>query len=111
MACQDCQGEYDVYSLVWDPEREGWADGPAGLHFVLSEGRTVVGTVLYRTALVLYDKYRVQCLALPMATLTESAAQVAGVTVVSDAVRGRAAALAEGEAGRVIDFYPERPGD
>ncbi len=86
-------GEYDVYSLVWDPERHVWVNGSVGLHFVLSESRMLVG------------------LALPLETLTQSAAQITGVTVVPEAVRGRSAALADVAGQRIIDFYPERPGD
>jgi hypothetical protein len=84
-------GGYELYSLVWDPAQGGWADGPGGMHFVLSESRTLVG------------------LALPLEALTQSAAQVTGVTVVPGAARGRAAAVATVEGKRIIDFYPDRP--
>ncbi|MCP4539107.1 MAG: hypothetical protein GY832_18380 [Chloroflexi bacterium] len=83
-------GAYETYSLVWDPTVGNWADGPAGVHFTLSESRAVVG------------------IALPMDALTQSAAQVAGVTVAPGAVRGRAATLATVDQ-RIIDFYPDRP--
>jgi hypothetical protein len=83
-------GGYETYSLVWDPAVGNWADGPEGLQFTLSDSRAIVG------------------LALPLDNLTQSAAQVTGVTVVPDAARGRAATLATaGE--RIIDFYPDRP--
>lgn len=83
-------GSYETYSLVWDPTVGNWTDGPAGVHFTLSDSRAVVG------------------LALPLENLTQSAAQVAGVTIVPGAVRGRAATLATA-AERIIDFYPDRP--
>jgi hypothetical protein len=84
------KGEYGYYSLVWDPAQGSWGDGPAGIHYVISESRTVIG------------------FALPLETLTQSAAQVTGVTFAPGAVRGRAAALAV-DGQRVIDFYPDRP--
>lgn len=88
----DPAGEgYSHYSLVWDPARGDWADGPEGIHYVLSESRTLVG------------------LALPLETLAQAAEQVAGVTIAPDAVRGRAAALAVVEGQKIVDFYPERP--
>jgi hypothetical protein len=84
------KGAYGYYSLVWDPAQGSWADGPAGIHYILSESRTLIG------------------FALPLETLTQSAAQVTGVTFVPGAARGRAAALAV-EGQNVIDFYPDRP--
>ncbi len=83
--------EYSYYSLVWDPAQGNWSDGPGGIHFTFSESRTLVG------------------LALPLETLTQSAAQVTGVTLVPSAVRGRAAVLATVDGQRIIDFYPDRP--
>jgi hypothetical protein len=82
---------YSYYSLVWDPAQGNWADGPGGIHYLLTESRTLVG------------------LALPLDTLTQSAAQVTGVTLVPAAVRGRAAVLATVDGQRIIDFYPDRP--
>jgi hypothetical protein len=88
----DPAGEgYSYYSLVWDPSQGNWVDGPEGIHYILSESRTLVG------------------LALPLETLTRAAEQVTGVTTVPDAVRGRAAALAVVEGQKIVDFYPERP--
>jgi len=84
-------GGYALYSLVWDPNQESWADGPGGIHYIISESRTLVG------------------IALPLETLTQSAAQVTGVTVAPEAARGRAAALATVDGQRIIDFYPDRP--
>lgn len=83
-------GSYETYSLTWDPAQGDWADGPAGMQFTISDSRNLVG------------------MALPLDSLTQSAAQIAGVTVVPDAVRGRAAALATVEE-RIIDFCPDRP--
>jgi hypothetical protein len=88
----DPAGEgYSHYSLVWDPAQGSWADGPEGIHYLLSDSRTLVG------------------LALPLEALTESAERVTGVTTVPGAVRGRAAALAVVEGLRIVDFYPDRP--
>ena len=83
-------GSYETYSLAWDPAQGNWADGPAGMQFTLNDSRTLIG------------------MALPLNTLTQSAAQVTGVTVVPEAVRGRAAALATVDE-RIIDFCPDRP--
>ena len=83
-------GGYELYSLTWDPNLGNWADGPGGIHYIISESRTLVG------------------LALPLETLSQSVAQVTGVTVVPEAVRGRAAAVATVDGQRVIDFYPDR---
>ncbi len=83
-------GQYRYYALAWDPAQGGWADGPNGIHYVLSESRTLVG------------------FALPLENLIQSAAQVTGVTYVPGSARGRAAVLAV-DGQKVIDFYPERP--
>jgi hypothetical protein len=83
-------GGYETYSLAWDPAQGNWADGPAGMQFTISDSRNLIG------------------MALPLDSLTQSVAQITGVTLVPDAVRGRAAALATvGE--RIIDFCPDRP--
>ncbi|RLC66694.1 MAG: hypothetical protein DRI48_04090, partial [Chloroflexi bacterium] len=84
-------GEYAPYFLVWDPAQGGWADGPEEVRFHIGESRTVVG------------------LALPLETLTRSATQIAGATIVPQAVRGRAAVLSLVGEQTVIDFYPDRP--
>jgi len=83
--------EYATYFLVWDPAKGGWTYGPGKARFILDESRTLVG------------------LALPLETLTQTVAQITGVTVVPEAVKGRAAALSRVEEQRVIDFYPDRP--
>ncbi len=84
-------GEYATYFLVWDPAKGGWAYGPGRARFTLDESRTLVG------------------LALPLEALTQTVAQVTGVTIVPEAVKGRAAALSQVEGQKVIDFYPDRP--
>jgi hypothetical protein len=83
--------EYGLYSLAWDPTQEGWTSGPGEVRFTLSESRTLVG------------------LAMPLETLTQTVAQVTGVTAVPEAVKGRAAALVTIEGQKAIDFYPDRP--
>jgi len=84
-------GEYVSFFLVWDPTRGDWAAGPDVVRFYLGESRTLVG------------------LALPLDTLTQTVAQTTGVTVVPEAVKGRAAALSYAGEQAVIDFYPDRP--
>jgi hypothetical protein len=88
---QPASGEYATYFLVWNPNQGGWAEGPDELRFTIDDSRTLVG------------------LALPLETLTQTVSQTTGVTVVPEAVKGRAAALAGAGAQRAIDFYPDRP--
>ena len=88
---QPTGGEYASYFLVWDPAQGGWVNGPGELRFTLDESRTLVG------------------LALPLETLTQAVAQITGVTVAPEAVRGRAAVVSRVGEQRVIDFYPDRP--
>lgn len=84
-------GEFEPYFLVWDPAQDGWEEVPDVVRFYIGESRTLIG------------------LALPLETLTQNVAQTAGVTLVPEAVKGRAAVLSYvGEQG-VIDFYPNRP--
>jgi hypothetical protein len=82
--------EYGTYLLVWDTDQGKWATGPETRYY-LGEPRTLVG------------------LALPLETLTQVVAETSGVTVVSEAARGRAAALAETGEQKMIDFYPDLP--
>lgn len=84
-------GEYAPYFLVWDPAQGGWVDGPEGIRFTLGQSRTVIG------------------LALPLETLTNSVAQITSVTLVTEAVNGRAAVLSVVGEQTVVDFYPDRP--
>jgi hypothetical protein len=88
---QPASGEYTTYFLVWNPNQGGWAEGPDELRFTIDESRTLVG------------------FAVPLETLTQAAAQITGVTVAPEAVKGRAAALSWVEGQKVIDFYPDRP--
>ena len=73
-----------------DPGQGNWQGNCEAVRYYLNGARTVIG------------------LALPLETLTQTVAQVTGVTLAPDAVKGRVAALATGEQ-TVIDFYPERP--
>jgi hypothetical protein len=84
-------GEYAPYFLVWDAAQESWTDGPDVVRFQLDESRMVIG------------------LAVPLGILTQSVAQATGVTLVPEAMRGRAAALSYAGEQAVIDFYPDRP--
>ena len=84
-------GEYAPYFLVWDSAQGDWAEGPEVVRFRLDESRTLIG------------------LALPLETLTQTVAQITGVTVVPEAVKGRAAVLSYAGEQMVIDFYPDRP--
>ncbi len=83
--------DYAAYLLVWDPEQGGLTPQLGPVRFTLDESRTLIG------------------LALSLETLTQAVAQTAGVTVAPEAVKGRAAALADVAGLRVIDFYPDRP--
>jgi len=84
-------GEYVPYLLVWDPAQEELVPKPDVPRFTLDESRTLVG------------------LALPLEMLTQAVAQTTGVTVVPEAVRGRAAVLSYAGEQAVVDFYPDRP--
>jgi hypothetical protein len=84
-------GEYEPYFWIWDPAQGDWEVGPEATRSYLSDSRTLIG------------------LALPLETLTQNVAQIAGVTVVPEAVKGRAAALSYAEQQGVVDFYPDRP--
>jgi hypothetical protein len=84
-------GEYAPYFLVWDTAGGSWTDGPDVVRFTLGESRTLVG------------------LALPLETLTQTVAQTTGVTLVPEAVKGRAAVLSFVGEEAAVDFYPDRP--
>ncbi|MBN1955395.1 MAG: hypothetical protein JW900_10140 [Anaerolineae bacterium] len=83
-------GAYNAYFLVWDPAQGGLVRRTAP-RFVVDESRTVIG------------------LALPLADLVQAISETTGVTLVPEAVQGRAAALARVGNEQVIDFYPDRP--
>lgn len=84
-------GQPGTYFLVWDRAQQALVRQTAGLRFTLDDSRTLVG------------------LALPLETLTQAVQDTSGVTTAPEAIKGRAAALARVGAGRVIDFYPDRP--
>jgi len=48
-------------------------------------------------------------LALPLETLAQTVAQITDVTLVPEAVKGRAAVLSYAGEQAVIDFYPDLP--
>ena len=84
-------GKYEPYFWMWDPAQGDWTEGPGLVRFYLNESRTLIG------------------LALPLETLTHNVTQTTGVTVVPEAVKGRAAALSFAGEQAVVDFYPDRP--
>jgi hypothetical protein len=84
-------GQFEPYFWVWDPVQGNWTETPGTVRYDLDESRTLIG------------------LALPLETLTQSVAQTTGVTVVTEAAKGRAAALSFAGEQAVIDFYPDRP--
>ncbi len=81
--------ETELFFLVWDPAQAKLVPGPEVPRFEFFKDRTLIG------------------LALPLETLTQTVEQVTNVTLVSEAVRGRAAAVSY-ELDRV-DFYPNLP--
>jgi len=81
-------GTYAPFFSVWDPAQEAFVNGPAVVRFWLSEDRRVIG------------------LAIPMATLRDEVARIAGATLVPEAVRGRAAAIAFVVPEPIADLYP-----
>jgi len=81
---------FDTYLLIWDPEMEDWQRAEGTRHSI-SEDRMLVG------------------LALPLEALQQQVAEISGVTLVPDAVLGRAGAVAYIDPEAVLDFYPERP--
>jgi hypothetical protein len=84
-------GAFEPYSLVWNTDSEGWAEGP-DVRYTLGESRTVVG------------------LAVALESLEGALSETSGITLTAGVQQGRAAAesyTAEGE--RVIDFYPDLP--
>ncbi|MCK4472437.1 MAG: hypothetical protein KAW49_11715, partial [Anaerolineae bacterium] len=83
--------EYASYFLVWDPAQGDWAEGPEVIRFHVDESRTLIG------------------LALPLETLAQTVAQITDVTLVPEAVKGRAAVLSYAGEQAVIDFYPDLP--
>lgn len=84
-------GQYTPFLSIWDPAQGAFVDGPAVVRYWLSEDRRLIG------------------LAVPAATLQQEVERVAGVTLVPDAIRGRAAAIAFLAPEAVADLYPDRP--
>jgi hypothetical protein len=82
---------FEPYFWIWDPAQGDWAVGPDVVRLYQNDSRTLIG------------------LALPLETLTQNVAQTTGVTLVPEAVKGRAAALTYTGEQAVIDFYPNRP--
>ena len=87
----DVTRKYEPYFLVWVPAEIDYAPQPEVPRFILSESRTLIG------------------LALPMETLKQSVERITGVTLVPEAVKGRAGVRSSAGEQRVIDFYPELP--
>jgi hypothetical protein len=84
-------GAFEPYSLVWDSDSEGWAEGP-DVRYTLGESRAVVG------------------LAVSLEDLEGALSDTSGITLTVESVQGRAAAESYTAAGeRVIDFYPDLP--
>lgn len=82
---------YEPYSLVWDGGQ--WATGPQ-IRYTFAEERTVVG------------------MAISLEALEEALARVGAAALVPDEARARAAAETYlGDGTRVIDFYPDLPGE
>ena len=82
-------GAYAPFLSVWDPTQEAFVSIPAEVRFFLSEDRRLIG------------------LAVPLATLRDEVARMAGATLVPDAVRGRAAAIAFVVPEPIADLYPD----
>lgn len=84
-------GAYTPFFSVWDPAQEAFVNGPTAVRYWLSQDRKLI------------------VLAIPLATLQQEVERVAGVTLVADAVRGRAAAIAFTVPEAIADLYPDRP--
>lgn len=82
-------GTYTPFLSVWDPAQEGFISTPTEVRFFLSEDRRLIG------------------LGIPLATLRDEVARTAGVTLVPEAVRGRAAAIAFVAPEPIADLYPD----
>jgi hypothetical protein len=84
-------GAYSSYLLIWDQYTDDWATGSDIVRATITEDRTALG------------------LAVPRDTYLAEVAEISGIEVLTDSVRGRAAALSYVGAQAVIDFYPDRP--
>jgi hypothetical protein len=87
----DTTGAYERYFLVWDPARSALVAAPDVPRFIVTESRTLLGITL------------------PLETVTQAVQGTAGVVLVPEAVRGRAAAQSRAAGQKVIDFYPDLP--
>jgi hypothetical protein len=83
---------YGAFLWIWDPDLQGLVPKHGPVRFTFGDSRALVG------------------LAIPLASFTDMVANTAGVTIVPENVKGRAAALHGTEGSRTIDFYPDRPG-
>jgi hypothetical protein len=84
-------GAYVPYLLVWDPAVEDWAEESEAVRYWINDERTLVA------------------LAVPLELLEEQVAQITGVTLVPEAVAGRAGAVAYTDPEAAVDFYPDLP--
>lgn len=85
---------YQSFFLVWDPVQGSLMHGPEMPRFGFYRERTLIG------------------LALPLKVLAQTVQQTIGVTVIPEAVRGRAAAVSyepDSDIPKEIDFYPGLP--
>jgi hypothetical protein len=87
----DAGGAYERYLLIWDPARSALVPGADIPRFLISESRTLIG------------------MALSLEALTQGVQGTAGVTLVPEEVRARAAAQSRAAGQKVIDFYPDLP--
>ena len=85
------ENRYVSYLLVWNPVQSQLIGVPDTVRFCQNESRTLIG------------------LALPQETLAENVAQITGVTLVPDAVKGRVAVVSFVGDRKVADFYPDLP--
>ena len=82
---------YEPYSMVWDGSQ--WATGPQ-IRYTFAEDRTVIG------------------MAVSLEALEQALARVDAAALVPGEARARAAAETYlGDGTRVIDFYPDLPGE
>jgi hypothetical protein len=84
-------GTYDSYFYAWDSAQGGWVTRSEGVRYIIDDSRTIVA------------------FALPLDAFTQAVTETSGVTLVTEAVKGRAAAESYVGDQRVIDFYPDVP--
>jgi hypothetical protein len=76
---------------VWDPGQQVWSTIDGAARHYIDTTRTVVG------------------LAVPYDTLVQAVADTSGVTLVPEAIKGRAGVLSYAGDQAVVDFSPDRP--